>query len=512
MAALEEIYAPIQDEALPLEEPLAYAIPEDRAAYFRMREISHRAADMAMHATVNYDPAERYGSLGYENLLQAIYFAERGEKEARLMIETNVRTHVIECLMKAGVIFSTELFSAGYGRFIQNGQYLEEVYEAALRFAAKGEDMQERTKQEIYNGFLGARWHHKGWLKDASILVFSPYPTDPQMTPERARKIGFFPETMSCAIQRLTVKGGRIFQEVAFVAGVDDHGERFDLAAIAALAKELGVSIDASSASSILATPIALSNKVNLVDIVKLYDKHASSPWQRRFFGQEAKSHDYESYVQECQQRIKDLEPLVQAISDELQSSISEMRTPPDATQILHDIAQRKIVIELATKRHDIDARVVGPEAAADIAIARQALQTGDWEAFDRAVDRAQATAMTGSCPIDELTGNKQSSQDTSDYLTEGFHEHCREVKNGDKGKCPTCSKLVSIIVIGDKLYCSNGRCDAAPRWLQNQARLEQQQMERKRQVATRAVSMFGLAVQAQKSRQQSIFAGLPAI
>lgn len=39
--------------------------------------------------------------------------------------------------------------------------------------------------------------------------------------------------------------------------------------------------------------------------------------------------------------------------------------------------------------------------------------------------------------------------------------QYCPEVKNGQKGKCPSCKKVVSIIV-KDKLYCSRGECSLA--------------------------------------------------
>jgi hypothetical protein len=73
---------------------------------------------------------------------------------------------------------------------------------------------------------------------------------------------------------------------------------------------------------------------------------------------------------------------------------------------MLHDVAQRHMVAA-AAEDNSIDVRVFGPEAVQYIEAARQAFGSNDWLGYNIALDRAQRTAITGSCPIEE-----ESSQD----------------------------------------------------------------------------------------------------
>lgn len=459
------------DEVLFQVRPLARDIPDDERAHFRTRQVVQEVGELALSREVEYSPDNREcGSIGYENLMEAMWFAGRGEEKARKMVEANARTHILECLLKAGIIFEIDINVDSRGRLIQHGQLLEEVYRNALLWAADGPEMRERTLLETYNGFLAESWFKYGLLEGESIIVISPYPTSPDMTDERARKIGFFPETKSCAIQSIELRNGGLVQKVAFVAGAKETGgKRHDLPAIDGLAAELGIMIDTTSSASVLGTPFAVSSEVSLLDIVRCYDRHAGGT----FFGQNVEPEDYEAYAARCRERMANFEPIVQDVVAEVVAQAETLYHPMDAVRLLHDVAQRHMVAAAAEDR-SIDARVFGPQAVQHIQAARQAFKANDWIEYNRALSRAHATAITGSCPISERSRNGSDGNDaTANGLDSGSERagndipsiirciRCRkfssrsEVVHKDFWCCPKCTYKVDVCT-GKVLHESN--------------------------------------------------------
>ncbi|HVI60564.1 MAG TPA: hypothetical protein VM535_00210, partial [Candidatus Saccharimonadales bacterium] len=362
-----------------------------------------------------------------ESLYHALQEAGEGNEDARAMIETNVRTDVIERTMKAGHIMSVDLMVDEAGKIQQHGQSLDSVHANSLRFAADSWQMRERVEAETRNAFRIQHHYENGDLEDNYFVVFSRAADN--MSEVAMREAGFFTDTMSCAIQVTSVQEGRLVTESAFIAGIEaPGGERHDAEVIERVGQELGADLTGLNAAETIDTPALVPKSMmpaGAIDLVELADNCRGT-----FFGQAKPRLDYQAYREVCARRERRFEPKVQVITERLIRERQSIDTPVMATRRLHELSEEQMV-EQAIGDTDIDPRVFGPAAAAAVEQARRAYHDGDTERLLHYTNVAKTTAESSSCPgaardsIDSVAESRQSAPD----------DDCEFVSK----KCPEC-------------------------------------------------------------------------
>lgn len=400
--------------------PLVMAVPEmagdqlvrDRAAQFM--------GAIATNSIVEVSPVEK----PIESLHDAIQKAARGDLTARLVVEVNARTDVIERTIKAGHVMKVNLLADENGKIQQHGQSLRSIQANSLLFASDMWQMRERVEAETRNAFRIEELYRQGYLEEYSMVVFSRAADN--MTDKEMKAAGFFTDTMSCAIQVTTAEDGGLTTESAFVAGVRYTGAtRHDADAVVAVGKKLNVNLSGKSAAGVIDTPVLVHNSLipnGAVDVVKFFDDYVGT-----FFGQEKPQEDYVEYLQKCLVREQSFKPKVDQIINELISEAPRIKSPVEATKRLHKISEKHMV-EQAVQDKTIDPRVFGLEASHHIEMARWHLERGNLMDAEEAMNIAKDTAQSSSCPG---IGKDSESNNSGDQ------------ENGDcefvSKKCPEC-------------------------------------------------------------------------
>lgn len=376
---------------------------------------------------------EQAAPSAYKDLQTAIEYASRGDKTARKVVETNAATDVIERSIKAGHSMRVTMHANDYGKLVQHGQLMEDVYVNSLKFASATPGMRARAEAETRNGSRIELYNRQGLLKDYYFVVISRAADD--MSPAEAAKAGFFTDTQSCAIQVTYQEGGQLVTESHFVAGVKKPGQpRHDHETVARLGDHLGVNLRSKNATQTIDTPFLVHKSMlagGAIDMVKLYDQAAGGT----FYGEDRPAQNYQKYLAECRRREAEMQPMVQAIVDTLLSEADQIRTPRQATQRLHELSQRYLVDRAITDKK-IDLRVFGAEAMPAILAAREAMQMGDTAGFMAAREQAQKTAKTSSCPTGDAGNGKGGASGSSDGESSG-----ESAQAGSKEKDPSAHK-----------------------------------------------------------------------
>jgi hypothetical protein len=366
-----------------------------------------------------------------ESLYDAIHKAAEGDPIARKMVETNVRTDVVERTIKAGHIIKVDLHVDEAGKIMQHGQSMESVQANSLRFAADSPQMRERTEAEATNAFRIEQYHREGLLQDYSFVVFSRAADN--MTKQQMIDTGFFIDTMSCAIQITTAKDGRLTMESAFVAGVRRPGEkRHDAETVVATVEEFGLHLGDKTAAETIDTPYLIHNSLipnGAVDVVEVFDRKAGT-----FFGEAKPRQDYLEYRQKCQAREQMFQPKVDTIVRELINEAPRINSRLEAVKRLHKLSEKHMV-EQAAFDHSINPWVFGSVAALHIEQARVQFELGNNSGGLDLVRQAKATAASSSCPTAFNKSLADSSQEDSDKETADDSEDCEFVSK----ECPVC-------------------------------------------------------------------------
>lgn len=403
--------------------PLVMAVPEmaedaarrDRAAQFIGNVLIGHEAEPSYEAHLTVQPIE--------SLFDAVQKAAEGNQEAYRMVETNVKTDVIERTMKAGHINSVDLMVDAAGRIQQYGQSMESVQANSLRFAAENKQMRERTEAETRNSFRIQELYEKGTLDDYNFVVFSRAADN--MSDADMADVGFFTDTMTCMIQVTSASEEVLTTESASVAGVASPGqERHDAAAVAAVAQRLGHDLAGKSAAEVLDTPLLVHKDLmpnGAIDLVEMYDDAAGGT----FFGQDKSKQDYKEYLQVCHDREERFQPKVDEITQELVQNAFSIRDRVQATQVLGKLSEKAMVTQ-AIKDKDINPLVFGKAAAMHIEEARDHLIAGNLEFVQQLTMQAQNTAVSSSCPsamkkgkdfgLPGLDGESEGSADEDEY------------------------------------------------------------------------------------------------
>jgi hypothetical protein len=339
------------------------------------------------------------------SLLDALERARGGDPVARRLVETNVRTDMIERSIKAGHVMEVELDVDASGRVSQYGQTNEAIQANSLRFAGKSLQMRERTEAETRNMYRIEQLLRLGMLDDYVFVVFSRAADN--MTQEAAHKAGFFTDTMSMAIQATTVSkkdkaaalyGTKLTTESAFVAGKKTRlAPRHDATALLAVGDKMSIDTTGTATQQLDKPKLIHKSLIpnGVIDLVRFYDAGNGT-----FFGQKKPPQDYLSFREQCRKREVEMEPMVQLVVNQLIAESHDMLKPTDATRRLNDLSEEQLVRRAVTDEA-IDVRVFGKAAANRLYAARQAYADGDYRLAFNLTDDAVFLADSGSCPTD---------------------------------------------------------------------------------------------------------------
>lgn len=362
-----------------------------------------------------------------ESLHDAIQKAAEGNPEARRLVESNVRTDIMERTRKAGHVNREPLMVDEAGRIQQFGQSLESVQANSLRYAANTVQMWKRTEAEATNTFRTHYALQQGLLENHSIVVISRAADD--MTESEMQNAGFFVDTMSCSIQVTGYQNGELCVDSAMVAGVAQKGQsRHDAETVVKLGQKLGVNLRGKSAAEIIDLPLLVPNdmlKDGVIDLVKLYDECAGGT----FFGQNVPAEDYGTFRQKCQEREAFLSGKVNAITEELLAQAPHIQDRVHATRMLNKIAGKHMV-QQAVFDPTIDPAVFGDISAHYVEQAREQWERGDYESALTSVKQAEKHDKSSSCPSGASGGGEEKSQESG-------NDDCSFVSK----ECPICHK-----------------------------------------------------------------------
>jgi hypothetical protein len=419
----------MESRALVREAPVVISeLPEDERTRRRAAAFIG-ACTVGGECTVEFS-AERVNP--NESLYDAIQKAKEGDNTARKMVKINAKTDVIERTIKSGHITKVDLHVDAAGIIQQHGQSMESVQANSLRFAANNPQMRARIEAETTNSFRLKQLYETGELEDASFVVFSCAADN--MSETKMKEVGFFTDTLSCAIQVTTANGSGLSVESAFVAGVKqpgmrDSGQRVDVETVISIGEKLGVDFSGMTATEILATPILVPNwmiKNGVLDIVQMWDKHHGDT----FFGEARPKQNYEAYRQKCLEREQMLQPKVDLITEELINSADVIHDRVSAVQYLNRLSS-KHMIEQAIFDTEINPKVFGAVSAVQIHEARRHIELGNLERGLELTVQAIENDQSSSCPGGLSKTDEVNNASSSDIET------CTFVSR----QCPQCGK-----------------------------------------------------------------------
>ena len=369
------------------------------------------------------------------SLLEALRGGERN------LVRANVASDMLERSVKAGLVMRVKLTRNANGDIMQHGQTNQEIQLNSLRHGSTNPKMRPRTEAEVRNKFRIDAGDKQGLLKDHYLVVFSPASDD--MTEEEMDDEGFFTDTMSMAIQATTEDGTDLETQSAFVAGKKDRqAPRHDGETIIRLGQMLGIDFSGMTAAQIIDTPVYIPKSLmpnGVIDLARLWDIAAGGT----FFGQDKPQQDYLEYLEECWRREAQLQPDIEAVTDQLLSEAHTMRVPEDATSRLGELSGARL-IKLAVKDKSIDARVFGKEAAYYVEAARHYYDQGNMEQSEQFVGKAVDSDESTSCPGGRRRQEETQSAETEKPSSGGDDADCEFTSE----ECPEChAKKVRTVV-----------------------------------------------------------------
>jgi len=409
------------------------ALPEDEARRERADRLIQGIGTIAVKAHEHTQGCE---PKRFDNLLEAVQEARKGNETARKLITTNVHTDVFERTVKAGFVLSVPLETDQDGQIMQNGQTNEQIQANTIRYLGGNAKMQPRFEAEVVNSFRLQAEKNNGSLEPHNFVVLSRCADD--MTDEELDKAGFFVPTKSMAVQVTSMnKDGDLQMESAFVAGVKSpDAPRHDASMVAKFGRSIGVELSGSAVDT-LNTPLLIPKELmpnGVVDIVRMLDDAAGGT----FFGQDKPRQDYVQFREECQKRETEMEPVVQTIVSELLARGNEIHTPTGATQLLDELSEKHTLYQ-AIQDTRIDPRVFGEAAVPHIEQARMFYVQGDLTRFYSAFESALEVADSSSCPTGVSTENNVvgsvDEYGNSNKAAKESNDDCEFISK----KCPVC-------------------------------------------------------------------------
>jgi ribosomal protein S27AE len=390
--------------------------------------LSRKAGDIALGGAVETIAKPiRNGKEGLE-------WAAEGDEDGIQMLDANIVKEMSEYLYKAGNISKVMLKTDVFGRMLQNGQLMRDVYRNGYQMASAHPVLKERSRAEGNNGARLEKFYSEGMLDDHTMFVFSR--TTDGLSDEELDKLHFFSATKTISIQATTNSSEGLTTETAFVAGVSEDGaERNDKEVVEAIYEYFGMDCSGLTAEELIDMPLLIPNELiknGVIDIVKLYDEINGGT----FYGQSVGQKDYLDHKAFCEKREKNLEEDKQRIRMQL---ISENSILPDAVSVSKRLAKlvEENLVKKAINDESIDARVFGKESAENIFAARKQSRIGNYEMAAIHAQTAIKTATGGSCPsslesLAKLMGAGQGAKEESNS-----EEDCEFISKS----CPKCGE-----------------------------------------------------------------------
>jgi hypothetical protein len=358
-------------------------------------------------------------------LLAGLQEAALGDAASKAMVDKNVATDVSERLFKIGRGGKPiELDISADNRILQHGRHVVDIQANTFKHTRLNEVMQRRSKAEMRNLLFVEALLPTGVLDDHAVLTWSPATQD-EVTKE---KYNFFVDTDSCSVQLLSKIGDKMELQTALVAGKKHaSAPRHDLQAIQTIADEESLDLIASDADEVVQYMMLVPKSLvpdGINDVVQRYDETVGGV----FYGQESTRSDYQDFARECVEREAAFSGIVSKISDQLIREAHLFKTPFDAIKRLDELSEQYCVVQ-ATEDVSLDAAVFGLQAAVHIEEARRALANGDEIAASQAIEQAQKTATSGSCPLDKsmINSGDKDKDDSSDGKKKWMNcPHCK--------------------------------------------------------------------------------------
>ncbi|MDB5170798.1 MAG: hypothetical protein JWO35_492 [Candidatus Saccharibacteria bacterium] len=450
-AAAEQIkHGTLEPHGVPEVQPLVLVVPEMAEDVFSRHAAGRFIASVALKHDVSCEAAQDSAEKqeGQTSLYEKIHSAANGDEEARKLIYINVLSDMVERSIKAGIVMEVPLEVDESNTVSQFGQSLESVNANTLLYASANKKMLARSKAEARNAFRIKHANMQGKFEDYNMVVFSCVSDD--MTRQEQQDVGFFVETMSCAIQVTSLTEDGLQLESVFIAGIKEgESERHDIEAIVKLAAAHGVDYSNMTTTEILDTPLLVHKSLmpnGGVDVAKALDQIIDGT----FMGQDKPVQDYVAFKESCKQREAAFGPRAEKVTQQLINEHASITSPLQAIQRLNKLSQVQSV-DHAIKDKTIDARVFGP-GAPYIEQARLHEQMGNMELAGAARNVAQTKSKSNSCPSGMQKGQEAGSEGEAGS-TDG--EASSDTKSG-KINCIKCRKSVKKI---DVVKAASWRC-----------------------------------------------------
>ncbi|PID32313.1 hypothetical protein CR970_00915 [Candidatus Saccharibacteria bacterium] len=376
------------------------------------------------------DSMESFPQQAPISLAERVRAAAAGSEDARKSVRINAQTDLQERAFKAGHVTSVELAVDADGHIVQYGQQMDDVHSNAMGMYDRSANqvMYERSMAEAANSAQQEYAYQRGDLKDNYFVVVSR-PDDRLSEAELSRQ-GFFVDTMSMVVQVMHQRQDDTLELLSyFVAGRPEAGAPRD---DAAMTERLGVALGQDwrdlSATELLSRPVLVPKGMlsgGPSDLVRAMDRDT-------FYGLRRPAEDYAAYEQECQERQASFESMADDIAQQMVDRAAQLHTQEDATAMLAQLSQDALVHRAA---HDttINPAVFGEVSARHIVEARAMLDIGEYEAAQRSLGRAQATAVSSSCPGGARAGGGAAGAG----VEESSHQDCEFTSL----RCPECGK-----------------------------------------------------------------------
>lgn len=368
-------------------------------------------------------------STGHEStLMTAIERARQGDKASERVVKNNVSTDVGERMFKVATQSKIELDATDI--FAQEGRPLINIHLNTLRNTYLNPEMHDRTANQLSNSFMFNELLQSGILDTHDALVFEPCSDNEQTI----RDYNFFADTASLSVQLLVAEGQKASLQTALVAGKKTAASpRHDLQAIHDLAEKKKVPLVPAEINGIVGFVMLLPKGVETPNTVEDVVAEIDEVLGGTFYGLDQPQQDYHQYAQDCYDRNRDFQDIVDKITQQLIVEADAFSSPLEAIQRLDYLSERYCV-RRAKSDVRIDAMIFGAESAAHIEEARFYAAIGDEEKAEEALVMAQKTANSGSCPLFK----RASESDDNDG--EGGDSEKSESK---WMKCPHCEAKV---------------------------------------------------------------------
>lgn len=401
----------------------------ERLAQERAEAIRLHVGSAAMAFEV--EKPETSPSSKYAHLLDAL--RSESEEDAKNMAFTNVKTDLVERVIKSGGEMQITLQVADNGDIYQFGQDMDTVQKNAYRWAAGSNIMYKRTAAEGRNGQRLKQANQKGYLEDNYFCVLSLC-DDTAESDAELRELGFFAETKTASLQFTSRdEQGNLATTSVFVAGVKDGvSQRHDHQAIADAVYMLSggtISWYGKSSLEILDNPVLIPKEMlpnGAVDFAAIYDSMIPG---ETFYGKAQPPRDYLEHRRQNYEFIKQYDALSWSIVQRLIAEAPTFADPGEATarlgKLVGEAMARRAVEDLR-----IDPYVFGAAAAQDIILGRYEMQMGNYAAAQQFANNAAKNEQSVGCP----SANK-ARKDQQDNLTSGANNETDDKEDGGESK-----------------------------------------------------------------------------